>query len=238
MIDGEIDEDDMAKTERLFEIIQILRAAKKPILAIDIARSLEVSIRTVYRDIAHLQARRVPIHGAAGVGYVMRSGYDLPPLAFNVDEGEAIMVGLSMVSRTGDQGLWTSAKSAARKLQDVAPSVCHLIASSWGGSATRTGVATVIRQAIRTERKLRLKYRAADAVLTDRTVWPLAMIYYCDNEILVSWCELRAAVRHFRVDRMLSCEFLDEYFTGDGAHILLDWKLTMKKDMVQSEQLI
>ncbi|MDQ2090731.1 helix-turn-helix transcriptional regulator [Marimonas arenosa] len=227
----------MARTERLFDIIRILRAASKPVLAADIAETLEVSIRTIYRDVAHLQARQVPIYGETGIGYVMRAGYDLPPLAFDEDEAEAIIVGLSLVSRTGDKGLWKSAKSAARKLREVAPGVRHLIASSWGSEASNTNDILYIRRAIRAERKLQLSYCDADGSRTDRTVWPLAMIYYCDNEVLVSWCEMRAAVRHFRVDRMLSCTVLADQFPDCGAAILSDWEENQKGLVVQANQL-
>lgn len=228
----------MARTERLFDIIQILRTASKPVLAADIADTLEVSIRTVYRDIAHLQARQVPIYGETGVGYVMRAGYDLPPLSFDEDEAEAIILGLSMVARTGDGGLWKSAKAAARKLREVAPGVRHLIASSWGNDASDAGFASLVRRAIRTETKLRLSYGDANGVRTDRTVWPLAMIYYCDNEVLVSWCELRGAIRHFRVDRMFACALVPDRFQGAGAAILSEWEDNQKALVVQTQQLL
>lgn len=228
----------MARTERLFDIIQIIRTAAKPVLAAEIAETLEVSIRTVYRDIAHLQARQVPIYGETGVGYVMRAGYDLPPLSFDEDEAEAIILGLSMVARTGDGGLWKSAKSAARKLREVAPGVRHLIASSWGNDASDTGYASLVRRAIRAETKLRLSYCDTNGTRTDRTVWPLAMIYYFDNEVLVSWCEFRAAIRHFRVDRMLSCTLLSDQFQGCGAEILSDWEENQKAKVVQTEKLL
>lgn len=226
----------MARTERLFDIIQILRTAKKPVLAAEIAATLEVSVRTIYRDIAHLQARQVPVHGETGVGYVMRTGYDLPPLSFDEDEAEAINVGLHMVARTGDQGLWKSAKSAARKLREVAPGVRHLIASSWG-SKSNTIDSSPIRRAIRGETKLQISYSDAASIQTERTVWPLAIIYYCDNEVLVGWCEMRSALRHFRVDRMLSCRVLDESFHGQGASMLADWEQNQKSLVVETKRL-
>lgn len=226
----------MAQTERLFDVIQILRNAKKPILAAEIAEALEVSVRTIYRDIAHLQARQVPIQGATGVGYVMRAGYDLPPLSFDEDEAEAIVVGLHMIARTGDQGLWRSAKSAARKLREVAPGIRHLVASSWG-SKPSTIETLPIRRAIRSETKLRLSYSDAASKPTERTVWPLAIIYYCDNEVLVAWCEMRSAIRHFRLDRMRSCTELDERFCGQGSSILSKWEQDHKALVVETEQL-
>lgn len=227
----------MAQTERLFDVIQILRSAKKPVLAAEIAETLEVSVRTIYRDIAHLQARQVPIQGATGVGYVMRAGYDLPPLSFDEDEAEAIIVGLHMVARTGDRGLWNSAKSAARKLHGVAPGVRHLVASSWGSKSGAID-AFLIRRAIRSETKLQLTYTDASAKQTERTVWPLAMVYYCDNEVLVAWCEMRSAIRHFRLDRMQSCAELEDRFCGQGAAILAKWEQDYKALVVETERLV
>ena len=113
-----------SKTTRFFEIIQLLRDAKKPLLARDLATVLEVSVRTVYRDIASLQAMQTPILGEPGVGYVMRKGYDLPPINLDVDEAEAIAVGLSLVARTGDPGLWRAAGRASRKLHEL--SLIHI----------------------------------------------------------------------------------------------------------------
>ena len=226
----------MAQTERLFDVIQILRSAKKPVLAAEIAEKLEVSVRTIYRDIAHLQARQVPIQGATGVGYVMRTGYDLPPLSFDEDEAEAIIVGLQMVARTGDQGLWKSAKSAARKLREVAPGIRHLVASSWGSKLNAID-ALPIRRAIRSETKLGLSYTDAASKQTKRTVWPLAIIYYCDNEVLVAWCEMRSAVRHFRLDRIQICTELDERFCGQSSSILSKWEQDHKALVVETEQL-
>ena len=227
----------MARTERLFDIIQILRTSPKPVLAAEIAETLEVSVRTVYRDIAHLQARQVPIHGETGIGYVMRAGYDLPPLSFDEDEAESIILGLTMIARTGDSRLWKSAKSAARKLREVAPGVRHLIASSWGSKTSNNIDALLIRRAIRAEYKLRLAYADAASTRTVRTIWPLAIIYYCDNEVLVAWCELRSELRHFRVDRMLHCIVLEESFQGQGSAILADWEDNQKSLVVQTEQL-
>lgn len=226
----------MAQTERLFDIIQLLRTVKKPVLAAEIAETLEVSVRTVYRDVAHLQARQVPIQGETGIGYVMRAGYDLPPLSLDEDEAEAMIVGLQMVARTGDKGLWKSAKSAARKLREVAPGIRHLVASSWGSEANEIDTLQ-IRRAIRAEIKLRLSYTDATSVQTERTVWPVAIIYYCDNEVLVAWCEMRSAVRHFRFDRMLRCEMLAENFCGQGSDILADWEQNQKSLVVETEQI-
>src|SRR3954447_6785626 len=107
---------EMRRTSRLFEIIQLLRSAKKPLTAAALAETLEVTKRTVYRDVASLQAMSVPIYGEAGVGYVMRPGYGLPPLMLSVEEVEALVVALSLLGRTGDKGLKAAAETIRAKV--------------------------------------------------------------------------------------------------------------------------
>ena len=111
----------LRRADRLFDIIRILRAASQPVTAAMIADDLEVTVRTVYRDVATLQARRIPIEGAAGVGYVLRRGYELPPLMFTEDEADAIAVGVRLLARTGDPGLQKAAKSVLSKVTLVVP---------------------------------------------------------------------------------------------------------------------
>ena len=111
----------MRRADRLFDIIQVLRLARTPVTAAAIAAELEVAPRTVYRDIATLQARRVPIEGAAGLGYVLRRGYELPPLMFTEEEIEAIAVGVRLLPRTGDPALTVAARNVLTKLAAVVP---------------------------------------------------------------------------------------------------------------------
>lgn len=224
----------MAKSDRLFEVIQVLRAARGPMKAEDIAVMLEVSKRTIYRDIATLQAMRTPIEGAAGIGYVMRHGYDLPPINFDVDEAEAITVGLSLIARTGDAGLLSAARRAARKLSAAAPDCATLIASNWGVAAPPNVDPAQLRAAIRSEQKLGVHYTDADGAVSKRVIWPLALIYYVDSAILVGWCELRADFRHFRLDRMLGCDVLADDFAGKGADLRALWDRTLKAETVDT----
>src|SRR5580704_12493953 len=114
----EIDE---MRADRLFDVIQVLRAAKKPVTAAQLADELEVTVRTIYRDVATLQARRVPIEGAPGLGYVLRKGFDLPPLMFTVDEVEAITVGARLVQRLRDSELQQAADSVLAKVTAIVP---------------------------------------------------------------------------------------------------------------------
>lgn len=222
----------MSKSSRLFEIIQLLRAAKVPLLAQQMADSLEVSKRTIYRDIATLQAMQTPIYGEAGVGYVMRKGYDLPPINLDVEEAEAIAVGLSLIARTGDLALWRAAGRAARKLNEVAPGTRRLIASSWGLEDIQTMNLGTLRSAIREEKKVVLQYGDATGTVTDRTIWPLVLIYYVDTAIVVGWCELRQGLRHFRLDRVQDWSLSEDHFTGKSPALLIEWEKTQKDDTV------
>jgi predicted DNA-binding transcriptional regulator YafY len=224
-----------SKTTRFFEIIQLLRDAKKPLLARDLATALEVSVRTVYRDIASLQAMQTPILGEPGVGYVMRKGYDLPPINLDVDEAEAVAVGLSLIARTGDPGLWRAAGRASRKLHEAAPGTRKLVTSSWGVETEPPIDLTRLRAAIREETKVAIRYRDAEEHETNRIIWPLVLIYYVDNVIIAAWCELRQSLRHFRIDRIAEGAFLSGSFKGEGDSLIAQWEQTQKNETVSTK---
>jgi predicted DNA-binding transcriptional regulator YafY len=207
----------------MFEIIQILRNAANPLTALQIATELEVTKRTVYRDIAALQAMRVPVEGAAGVGYVMRSGYDLPPINFDVEEAEAITVGLALIARTGDGGLIRAARSAAQKLNDKTKLSRTVFASTWGVDEPAVIDLSTVRMAIREERKLSIGYQNADGIATHRIIWPIAIAYHSEVIMIAAWCELRQSLRHFRPDRVSAYEVLDASFVGEGDTLRQEW---------------
>jgi len=217
------------RSHRLFEIIQTLRAAQSPITARKLAARLEVTPRTVYRDIVTLQAAGVPVEGAAGLGYVMRPGYDLPPLMFPAEEIEAITVGLSLIGRTADADLLAAAAQALARIraamppQTGAPPGPALLVSHWNEVPVSGGDYRLLRRAIREERKLSLRYADAQGRLSQRIVWPVALVYYVDNALLAAWCELRGDFRHFRVDRMETCQPLEAGFRGKGARLREEW---------------
>lgn len=164
----------------------------------------------------------------------MRRGYDLPPINFDVDEAEAITVGLSLIARTGDAGLLSAARRAARKLSEAAPDSAALIASNWGVATPPNVDPAQLRAAIRSEQKLLLRYKDASESQTNRVVWPIAMIYYVDSAILVAWCELRTDFRHFRLDRITRCDLLADGFPGKGAGLRTQWDLTLKAATVDA----
>ena len=215
------------RSDRLFELIQLLRRARRPVTALRLAEQLEVTERTIYRDVAALQAMGVPILGEAGVGYVMRKGFDLPPLMFDATEVEAIAVGLALLQRTGDRSLVKAARRVAGKLADVVP---RGLAGDLAGEtfkvsdygAPDTDLAPY-REALRRGRKLALVYGNAEGVVTERTVLPLALFYYVEVVLLVAWCELRLDFRHFRVDRVQSFQVLDGEFAQEAAGRRQQW---------------
>ncbi len=213
----------MRKASRLFEIIQILRLSTRPVTAAEIGERLEVTVRSIYRDISALQAMRVPIEGGRGIGYILRPGFDLPPLMFSIEETEAIVLALALLERTGDDELKMAAKRVNQKIAGAMPAPLRQTLQTkalhaWGTIAPPpSGLdLALIRRAIRDERKLLIDYRDEFGRATERTVRPLALIYYSATAVMVGWCELRTAIRNFRADRVESCESTDDHFRGEG----------------------
>lgn len=218
----------MRRSTRLFEIIQILRAAEAPVTGDTLADKLEVSVRTVYRDIAALQAQRTPIEGEAGIGYLMRRGYDLPPLNFDAEEVEALWVGLSMLARTGDSTLQQAADRVCRKIEALRDPADWLQVAPWGAPADDPAKGCVpiaiYREAIRAEQKLRITYVNSDEDRTERVIRPVALIYHIECTLLAGWCELRNGFRHFRTDRVWDCTLVEEHFCGQGQPLRAIWQ--------------
>ncbi|MGI9351395.1 MAG: helix-turn-helix transcriptional regulator [Rhizobiaceae bacterium] len=212
----------MQRTDRLFEIISMLRAASKPLTARDIANRLEVTPRTVYRHMATLQSMRIPIEGEAGVGYIMRPGYDLPPLNFDIEEREAIMVGLCMLKRTGDHKLQTAADRVFNKIGDTWSEPLALQVSDWGIEQPEGPVFQTIRDSVRSSQKLKIEYFSKDEINTVRTILPLVLTYHVEYAVLGGWCELREDFRHFRVDKILKLDLLEEFFPDSARNLRLE----------------
>ncbi|MBB4348272.1 helix-turn-helix transcriptional regulator [Aliirhizobium cellulosilyticum] len=220
----------MRKASRLFEIIQILRPARKPVTAAAIAAQLEVTIRSIYRDIAALQAMRVPIEGERGIGYILRPGFTLPPLMLSIEETEAIVLALALLDRTGDTELRRAAKRVNRKIAAVVPEPLARTFSAdalhaWGTVAPSPDAVdlALVRRAIRDEQKLLIDYRDEPGNVTNRAIRPIALIYYSQTANIVAWCELRNAIRNFRADRVTHCEARDDFFPGQGDRLRQVW---------------
>lgn len=220
----------MRKAGRLFEIIQILRLARHPVTAAEIAARLEVTPRSVYRDIVVLQGMRVPIEGERGIGYILRPGFDLPPLMFSIEETEAIVLALSLLRRIGDPSLTAAAERVTGKIAGAMPPPLRRTLDAGAFHAWGTvmpapeGVDLAeIRGAIRDERKLRIRYRDEQGRETERTIRPAALVYYSAHSLVVAWCELRDGLRNFRTDRIVEAIAGDGYFTGEGDRLRKLW---------------
>ncbi|MBA55183.1 MAG: transcriptional regulator [Pseudomonadales bacterium] len=207
----------MRRADRLFQLIQILRASKQPVTALQLAEELETSVRTVYRDIADLMAQRVPIRGEAGIGYVMERGYDLPPLMLTEAELEAAVLGARWLATQGDASLARGARDLMAKLNAVVPE--HLkailddhtmLVPELAPAADDNMDVAAIRDWIRQQKCLRIRYRDQSDQPSERVLWPIAVAYFRNTRLLVGWCELRGAFRHFRTDRILEIEFMDQ----------------------------
>lgn len=218
----------MRRADRLFEIIQILRR-RRVVKAREIAETLEVSERTVYRDVQALIASRVPIDGEAGVGYSLRPGYDLPPLMFREDELEALVFGARIVGSWSDSALARSAESALARLEPVLPEhLRHLLADAtlWapaaGSQAPLEFDLAALRAQVRQRRKVRFRYRDEHGRETRRSVRPITLWFYGPVWLLGAWCELRADLRFFRLDRMREVEFLADAFVLESGRTAAD----------------
>jgi predicted DNA-binding transcriptional regulator YafY len=227
----------MRRADRLFEILQILRR-KKVARAADIARALEVSRWTIYRDIRDLMASGVPIDGEAGTGYILRPGFDLPPLMFDEREIAALLLGTRMVESWGDAELASAASDVIAKVRAVVTEpqrrglddiTLRAPANHFSESIEIDRVA--LRRSIRTRFKIQFDYRDADNRMTERCVRPLLLAFYGPVWLLPAWCELRQDFRVFRLDRMSNLTVLREQFRAERGKTALDF---LKQDAEQN----
>ncbi|MBT8155818.1 YafY family transcriptional regulator [Epibacterium ulvae] len=219
----------MRRTDRLFEIIQILRAGGLH-RAQDIADRLEVSVRTVYRDMDTLVASGVPVEGARGVGYLVREQITLPPLNLTAAELEALNLGMAIVAEAADPDLKNAALSLAEKIDAVLPTQTVAEADAWkfavypfADAARGFSHMATLRAAIKARQKLSLQYCRIDGTLTERVIRPLHMEYWGRVWTLTAWCETRAAFRVFRVDLIEEATALPELFVDEPGKTLAEY---------------
>lgn len=212
----------MRKAERLFQILNLLRNRRTVLTARDMARELEVSERTIYRDVQALTLSGVPIEGEAGVGYRLQRHFDMPPLMFDHDEVEALLLGARMVRTWSDRQLAASASSALNKILAVLPPQLRALEETSPIKVPRFQQQTVasvyseaIRKAIRDREILQLEYRDVKEETTGRDVWCLGLFFWGSTWTLVAWCQLREDYRVFRLDRISK-------FTQTGRHFKPD----------------
>ena len=196
----------MRRADRLFRLVELLRSRR---LATGswLAAELQISLRTLYRDIHDLAQSGVPVEGEAGVGYRLRYRLDVPPLLFDTSELEALLVGSRMVQAWGDKDLAQAATAALAKIHNVLPDLLRREAQQARlyippPQDDRPQHLTDLRRAVRQRRVVRMAYRRADGEFSERTLWPLGLFFWGRNWTLVGWCLLRGCFRHFRVDRI------------------------------------
>jgi predicted DNA-binding transcriptional regulator YafY len=212
-------------------LLQVLRRHRSPLPGPALAAELGISIRTLYRDIATLQAQGAEIQGEPGLGYVLRPGFTLPPLMFSVEELEALVLGSRWVARrSDDRRLCAAARNALAKIAAVLPDELRreLDTATLLVGPTAPQIDTIdtalVRESIRREHKLQITYRDADGSETARTIWPVALGFFDRVRLIVAWCELRQGYRHFRVDRICRLEPKSEPYPRRRGAMLAEWR--------------
>lgn len=221
----------MSRSERLFDLLQVLRRHRRPVSGRALAEEIGVSLRTLYRDIASLQAQGATIEGEAGVGYVLRPGFLLPPLMFTPEEIEALVLGSRWVAGRADGRLAEAARSALARIGAVLPPDLReemegsALFIAPGAPIPADAIDTaILRKAIRTESKLLLGYSDANGAPSERVVWPFALAFFDQVRLLISWCELRGDFRSFRTDRISAVEMMETRYPTRRADLLKQWK--------------
>jgi predicted DNA-binding transcriptional regulator YafY len=226
----------MRRTERLFKIIQVLRRKRRAVTGVELASELEVSLRTLYRDMAELLAQRVPIRGEAGTGYVLDSAYDMPPLMLTPDELEAAVLGAGWVAQRGDAALARGAQDLIAKLTHAVPKELRPVLLDAALQPVSFRQRTPdgfdvgqMRSAIRDRTKMKIAYADGEGRATERVVWPFMIAYLEDVRVVAAWCELREAFRHFRTDRIREAKTLAERYPGRRDQLVKRWEAQFKK---------
>ncbi|RYE08538.1 MAG: YafY family transcriptional regulator [Hyphomicrobiales bacterium] len=221
----------MDKTERLFAVMDALRRHRRPITAQALADEQGVSVRTLYRDIQTLIGLGAPIDGEAGIGYMLKQGFFLPPLMFSPEELEALVLGAQWVEGQPDVGLRTAAKNALGKIATASPedlrdriSNTGLWAAQASWSVPAEPLLGVVREAMRNEKALHLVYADEAGNETQRPVWPVTLAYYDEKQIIGAWCTLRQDFRNFRIDRIRDARIGAESFGKRRVILLKEWE--------------
>ncbi|MDR6870209.1 putative DNA-binding transcriptional regulator YafY [Bosea sp. BE125] len=221
----------MSRSQRLLDLVQVLRRHRRPVSGRRLAEQTGISIRTLYRDIATLQGQGAPIEGEPGLGYVLHPGFMLPPLMFTEDEIEALVLGSRWVADRADERLGAAARDAMAKIAAVLPADLRERAEASAllvgpGAAISEGRIDLglIRKAIRSERKLAILYRNGKEARSERVIWPFALSFFDHVRIVVAWCELRQGFRHFRADRIAELTALETRYPRRRLALLKEWR--------------
>lgn len=219
-----------SRSERLLALLQALRRHRRPVSGNDLASETGISLRTLYRDIASLRAQGAHIEGEAGVGYLLKPGFLLPPLMFSPEEVEALVLGSRWVAGTADPKLAGAARDLMTKVAAVLPDDLRedldrtTLMVPRREQVADTADVSGIREAIRQERVLRIAYRNEQGEASERHIWPFALAYFERVRVVLAWCELRNDFRSFRTDRILDYAETGRRYRRRRAVLLKEWK--------------
>lgn len=224
----------MTKSERLLALLQLLREYRQPAKAETLAEKLGVSQRTIYRDIDSLRLQGADIVGEAGIGYVLRDGFLLPPLMFSIEEVEALILGSRWVTSHADSALREAAHQAMTKIQAVIPEAHRTrigqntlftpLMSERCDSEKMSAHAAQVRQAIRNENPLVIDYEDGEKKLSQRTIYPFSLAFFDSIQVIGAWCKLREDFRHFRVDRIATMTRLNARYLPTRKQLFRQWQ--------------
>ncbi len=228
----------MDKTERLFAVMDALRRHRRPVTAASLAQEQGVSVRTLYRDVQTLIGLGAPIDGEAGVGYMLKPGFFLPPLMFTPEELEALVLGARWVGAQPDDGLGHAAKNALAKIATASPEDLRDRINDtglWPVAVWRQDKKPVpmlgdVRLAMRTEKAIAISYQDEAGTPSERTIWPVQLAYYDGKQTIAAWCCLRRAFRHFRTDRIGSLVVTTERYGKRRAVLEKEWRDSWHED--------
>jgi predicted DNA-binding transcriptional regulator YafY len=221
----------MSRAQRLLGLLEILRRHRHPVTGAVLAAELGISQRSLYRDIATLQSQGARIDGAPGLGYILRPGFTLPPLMFQPEEIEALVLGARWVADRTDDTLAQAARNALSKIAAVLPPAQRddldsstLLIAPGARPIDQSNDIGALRKAIRSEQKISLAYRDAQDRESARIVWPFALAFFDSVRVVVAWCELRQGFRNFRTDRIARLVVLKERYPRNRGSLLEEWR--------------
>jgi len=221
----------MDKTQRLFSIMDALRRHRLPVTAAALAAEQGVSVRTLYRDIQTLIGLGAPIDGEAGIGYMLKPGFFLPPLMFTAEELEALVLGARWVETQPDDGLGAAARNALAKIANASPedlrdriSDTALWPVALWGERKPIPVLGDIRLAMRQERAVRIDYEDEQGRATTRTIWPVGLAFFQGKQLISAWCLLREDFRNFRTDRIVNLVVTEARYGKRRAALEREWR--------------
>ncbi|XRD86397.1 YafY family transcriptional regulator [Dyella acidisoli] len=220
----------VSRSHRLFDLMQVLRRHRGTVSGEVLARESGVSLRTIRRDIATLQAMGADIDGAPGVGYILRPGFLLPPLSFTEEELQALVAGAQWVSRQTDDALALAAHNVLGKISGVLPPEMRRALDDNALYVGRKKEDTSgldlarVRQAMREQRKMRIVYKDQKGAVSERTIWPIMLGFVESRRFIAGWCESSSDFRLFRADRIIKVEFLNDRYLRNRRQLVKEWR--------------